>query len=681
FRFEAKAAAALNHPNIVQILEIGQEQGIVFIAMQLVRGPTLAEQIGGERLPPAQAVALLLKLCEAVGYAHKLRLLHLDLKPSNVLIDERGEPLVADFGLARRMDDTGQVEAQEVSGTPAYMAPEQVLIKQFHLSAATDIYALGAILYEMLCGDSPHGRGAPAEVMQRALPGQIRPPSQFLPRPPRDLEAIAMKCLALRAADRYASLEALAEDLRHYANGLPVSVRRPGLRERMQRWYGREPRFAVAVGSIFVLTLLSAAAMGWLYRDAERERAGTQGLLDLAVTLASPPQGVSRNGLRRPHIDCLLTQWRCIAGNLAGMADANFAVGDYDMNVMQAEGIVTNMRRQLQRYRINNPEAYLPDVLIDVTERSAVVLRNIDRADVLLADENTDAKLFGFTLHNDWYVNTRISAFFGFEIPALQVTGQTTFRAPPDVKNATAWQAQILAESCDPDAPECKMAIQRFREIDPGNAAAWMLGLRNETPTEAFSHLQRAASAPRLDNHAAEIIDAAATVAGRLSPHLPDDAKIGSAGLVLQIWNAIPPLKFPIGYCRQAIHKDNGTAALDACVKVFAKVRAQMRPRVGDELTAAIVELRMASDPTMKATAWQRYRDIRWVYSSYVNLPQRQRDTGNDEIVRMYRDKGELAYLKFRLVAAGIPLAAPADFVTAEPISWAEENNPRIDWR
>lgn len=173
FRFEARSAAALNHPNIVQILEIGQEQGIAFIAMQLVRGQTLRERIATQRPPPKEAANLVLRLCEAVGYAHKLHLLHLDLKPSNVLIDERGEPLVADFGLARRMDQKGQAEAQKVSGTPAYMAPEQVLIKQFRLSAQTGIYALGAILYELLCGVSPHGHGPTDEMLQRALAGKI----------------------------------------------------------------------------------------------------------------------------------------------------------------------------------------------------------------------------------------------------------------------------------------------------------------------------------------------------------------------------------------------------------------------------------------------------------------------------------------------------------------------------
>ncbi|MBL8881368.1 MAG: serine/threonine protein kinase, partial [Phycisphaerales bacterium] len=150
-----------------------------------------------QRPPRAEMLPLLIKVGEAVDYAHRLGLLHLDLKPANILIDARGEPLVADFGLARHMDAEGAVKAQEVSGTPAYMAPEQILIEQYRLTVATDIYALGALLYRCLSGVSPHGEGAAADLIRRALAGQIRPLSEVAPGVDRDLAAVCTKCLAL----------------------------------------------------------------------------------------------------------------------------------------------------------------------------------------------------------------------------------------------------------------------------------------------------------------------------------------------------------------------------------------------------------------------------------------------------------------------------------------------------
>ncbi|MEO7251028.1 MAG: serine/threonine-protein kinase, partial [Arenimonas sp.] len=286
FRFEAKSAAALNHPNIVQILEVGDVDGIAFIAMQLVRGETLAARIQRERPGIPAAVELMLKLCDAVGYAHRLQLLHLDIKPANVLINERGEPLVADFGLARHMNAKGHVEAQEVSGTPGYMAPEQVLIKEFRLSVGTDIYALGAILYEMLCGLSPHGRGATADVMQRALAGRIPNPRLLNSSVPKDLEAICLKCLQLRADERYGSVEAFADDLRRMRDGLPVSVRHIGVAERVLRWFKREPKLAAASAFAAIALVVGAAATTWQWKEAAAQRDAAKAERDRA-TIAS----------------------------------------------------------------------------------------------------------------------------------------------------------------------------------------------------------------------------------------------------------------------------------------------------------------------------------------------------------------------------------------------------------
>ena len=273
FLAEARVAARLIHPNIVPVHEVGSVEGMHYFSMPLIEGRSLATLLEQGTLPAPAATALLLKLCEAMHYAHRLGLLHLDLKPANVLIDARNEPLIADFGLARRMDERGGADAQEVSGTPQFMAPEQILIKQYRLTPATDIYALGAILYQCLTGTSPHGEGEADEIIRRAAAGRVRRPRELNPAVPRDLDAICMKCLELQPRDRYPTAAPLADDLRRARDGLTVSVRHIGFAERAQRWFRREPKFAAAT-AFALLTLASGAAATtsqWQAAAAQRD--------------------------------------------------------------------------------------------------------------------------------------------------------------------------------------------------------------------------------------------------------------------------------------------------------------------------------------------------------------------------------------------------------------------------
>ena len=272
FLGEARAAARLVHPNIVPVFEVGSVGEVHYYSMPLIEGESLESRLQRRPLVGNELLGLMIKTCEAVDYAHRLGLLHLDLKPANILIDARCEPLVADFGLARQMDADGGVRAQEVSGTPAFMAPEQILIEQYRLTAATDIYALGALLYRGLTGVSPHGEGAAADLIRRALAGQIRRVRERSPTVDRDLAAVCERCLALDPADRYPSVRELTADLRRVEAGLPVSVRSPGWLERMRRWLRREPKLALAQAVAFVAITLGALMVASFWQQSELAR-------------------------------------------------------------------------------------------------------------------------------------------------------------------------------------------------------------------------------------------------------------------------------------------------------------------------------------------------------------------------------------------------------------------------
>jgi len=266
FRREAQSAARMQHPNIVAIFEIGSQDELNFFSMRLVRGHSLAQVLAGQgAMAPRQAATLMRTIAEALDYAHRMGVLHLDLKPGNVMIDERGEPQVADFGLARRMDESLATVNDEVSGTPSYMAPEQAQLNVHKLSPATDIYGLGAILYELMTGSPPFLAATPQETLRRVVTQETAPPRTLDPRLPRDLEAVCMKCLAKDPARRYENARELAADLSRFLDARPVSVRPLNRLERLARWAQREPKLA-ALGALLLISLatgLGATSLQW----------------------------------------------------------------------------------------------------------------------------------------------------------------------------------------------------------------------------------------------------------------------------------------------------------------------------------------------------------------------------------------------------------------------------------
>jgi WD40 repeat protein len=269
FEREAQNAARMQHPNIVTVYEVGSVEGLHFFSMRLVSGESLSTKLRrGERMPAKAAAALVRTIAEAVDYAHNLGVLHLDLKPGNVLLDEAGTPYVTDFGLARRLENALAIENDEISGTPAYMAPEQAQVRAHKLTKATDIWGLGAILYELLTGEPPFRGETAQDTVRLVLEGQVRAPRRQHPALSPDLEAIVLRCLNRDPAGRYPSARALADDLQQYIAGRPVNARPLNAMQRASRWAKREPKLAATAGCA-----LAALVIGLVVSTAQWKRA------------------------------------------------------------------------------------------------------------------------------------------------------------------------------------------------------------------------------------------------------------------------------------------------------------------------------------------------------------------------------------------------------------------------
>jgi eukaryotic-like serine/threonine-protein kinase len=269
FRSEAMAVADLQHPNIVQIYEVGEDQGHPFFSLEYVSGGSLANVISGTPRPPREAALLLQLLANAMDYAHLRGIIHRDLKPANVLLTEAGEPKVSDFGLVKRLeDDAGQTQSGSILGTPSYMAPEQAEGKNKEIGPRSDLYALGGILYEMMTGRPPFRAASVLDTLQQVRTQEPIAPSQFQPKVPRDLETICLKCLQKDPAKRYATAAALGEDLRRFLAGESILARPVSRAESFWRWCRRNPRVASLSGSVAALFVVWAVTSTLLYRRA-----------------------------------------------------------------------------------------------------------------------------------------------------------------------------------------------------------------------------------------------------------------------------------------------------------------------------------------------------------------------------------------------------------------------------
>ena len=313
FKREAEAAAALEHPSIVPVYDIGSSGQFLFIALKLINGGNLADRAAEFNGRVVAVATLVESIARAVHFAHERGVLHRDLKPANVLVDENHQPHLTDFGLAKRLDiDPGLTSTGAIVGTPKYMAPEQVGGTTDEVTTSVDVYGLGGILYELVTGAPPFTGSTPLEVIQKLVAEEPTPPSRLFKRLPNDLEIICMKCLEKDRHQRYGSALELAEDLSRFVRGEPILARPSSTVSRCVKWARRHPTLAVlsVVGCIGLVAVLwmgekerrrTAELRHFQYADRLTHAAKLYAIRDLTTaraTLKAQESGASEEDLR-----------------------------------------------------------------------------------------------------------------------------------------------------------------------------------------------------------------------------------------------------------------------------------------------------------------------------------------------------------------------------------------------
>jgi serine/threonine protein kinase/tetratricopeptide (TPR) repeat protein len=384
FRREADALARHQHPNVVQIFEVGEQEGRPYLVLEFVEGGSLAQALNGSPQPPREAAQLVETLARAVHYAHQQGIVHRDLKPANVLLASGGwehpdaltrsggshpplaglVPKITDFGLAKRLGgEAGWTQTGAILGTPSYMAPEQALGRNQAVGPATDVYALGAILYELLTGRPPFRAETMLGTLEQVRSREPVPPRRLQPATPRDLETIVLKCLSKEPGRRYPSAAALADDLRRYLQDQPIQARPVSRAERCYLWCRRSPVRALLLVAVLALAFLSVDTVSQrgrvrhhaqLLKEIDETRVELQGKLDdekhrgrqLVLGVSRIADAALDNGPRDPEIKelaeklkGLLERFRADFGS-EGLSEAE------DLRIRLARATVANADRQ-----------------------------------------------------------------------------------------------------------------------------------------------------------------------------------------------------------------------------------------------------------------------------------------------------------------------------------------------
>jgi len=360
FRTEAEAVARLRHPGIVQIYHIGDAGGLPFLELEYLAGGNLDRTLDGTPRPPADAARLVEALARAIAEAHGKAIVHRDLKPANVLLDLDGSPKVADFGLAKVLDsDSDLTRTQTVLGSPSYMAPEQAEGRSDLVGATSDIYALGAILYTLLVGFPPFRAATALETLAQVKSAEPVSPSRIQPGLPRDIETICLKCLEKVPGRRYATAEALAEDLRRYQSGESILARPAPAWERAWKWARRRPALAAALAVVVVAAGILLG--GVLYYNARLQAM-------LQRTQVAELAAVDRGKLAIDAYSRLVS-------------DVQEKLGDTAATRSIRQDLLTTAIRGLDEIA-RSPGAFAPDLYLAVAhQKLGEILRQVGRAD------------------------------------------------------------------------------------------------------------------------------------------------------------------------------------------------------------------------------------------------------------------------------------------------------------
>ena len=354
FLKEAETAAALEHPSIAAVHAIGEAGGRHYIAMEFLEGGNLRDRAPEYAGKPAAAAALLERIARAVAFAHERGILHRDLKPANILFDRAGNSYVSDFGLARRIEgDPGLTRTGEVLGTPSYIAPELLAGTKSNATRASDIYGLGAILYEVLAGRPPFPGDSHIEVLDRIRRDEPLRPRAVNPLVPRDLETICLQCLEKNPARRYPSAEALAEDLARFLQGRPIAARRASAARRLWRWCRIHPALSSAAASALValvlIAVLSASAATRLRRERDAAR---EALRDACIESARAARHAGRVGQRFQGLERIATA----AGIRGDLRLRSEAVGTLALADLRLERTLDGGLHLLDHYPVPDPK-------------------------------------------------------------------------------------------------------------------------------------------------------------------------------------------------------------------------------------------------------------------------------------------------------------------------------------